>query len=398
MARDVYTSALRAGQESAQYASRVVVVDEDDVAILSSNPDDGVPVLAIESGSVTLDDTAAIKGTADVTISIDKEHEHLVPTGAGDVLSPISNVMVRIYVGALDPSTLEPKLAKIGKFEIVDVEIVEDGNGLTLKLSLEDNWKKLERARFYKARKIDKGTNYEDAIRFLMVSVLPNQTIYMTPTVHTTPLLTWDIENERVPAIQSMLESIGYMMRMDGDGDPQGHPDTDPTDDPVWSFAEGEGTRIATVGGFAKVTKTTRRLSDEKTYNGVVVRGEATGDNKPPVSAEAWDTNPNSLTYYDPTKPEESSYGPVPFFYTSPLITTAAQAASAARSRLPKVLGVVERLEVVTLPNAGVEPGDPVQVDRPRIGASGTFIVESVVLPLKAGEMQVGLRERRIFA
>lgn len=392
--------AALAGQESAQIISRVRVIDFDGVVVLSTDPTDDVPMLHVVGGRVLHDDTATIKTTCNVTLSVDAEHEFLVPTGAGDALSPISEVMVEIYVGVLDPETGEPQLEKQATLEIVDTDITEDGDGLKIDLDLQDKHKKIERARFFVVRKIGKSTNYADAFVNILQNVIPESQINITPTTHTTPLLSWDIEDDRLVAFSEMQTSIGYVNRFDGDGNAQIHPDTDSSDDPLWSFAEGLGTEIETISGLAKALKTKRKLSDSKTYNGVIALGEPTGDDKPRIRAEAWDTNPNSLTYFDPAKPQESRYGPVPFFYSSPFITTQAQALSAAKSRLPKVAGVVERVEVTTLPNPRVRCGHVAQIERPRIGAQGKYIVESVDLPLHAsdGPMVVTLRERRLFA
>jgi hypothetical protein len=228
--------------------------------------------------------------------------------------------------------------------------------------------------------------------------VIPESQIEITPTTHTTPLLSWDIEDDRLSGLREMQTSNGYIMRFDGPGNAQIHPDTDPTDDPIWSFSQGAETVIETISGMARALKTSRKLSDRETYNGVIALGEPTGDTKPRIRAEAWDTNPDSLTYFDPTKPDESKYGPVPFFYSSTFITTSAQGLSAAKAMLPKKAGVVERIEVTTLLNARVRCGDGALINRERIGASGSFVVEAVTKPIMAGSMVMRMRERRLFA
>lgn len=391
-------AAALAGQESAEILSRVRVIDFDGVTILSSDEADNVPVLAVVDGQVSHDDTADIKGTANLTISIDSEHESLVPMGPGDPLSPIAEVLVQIEIGARDPATGLPDLDLQGTYEIIDTDIEEDQGPLTITLELEDKHKKIQRARFFRPRTIAKGTAFEDAQLDLLVSVIPESEINITPTTHTTPLLSWDIEDDRLAGLREMQVANGYIMRFDGPGNAQIHPDTDPTDDPIWSFSQGPETVIETVSGMARALKTSRRLSDRETYNGVIALGEPTGDTKPRIRAEAWDTNPDSLTYFDPTKPDESRYGPVPFFYSSTFITTPAQGLSAARAMLPKKAGVVERIEVTTLLNARVRCGDVALINRPRIGASGSFVVEAVTKPIKAGSMSMRMRERRLFA
>lgn len=393
-------AAALSGSESAQIVSRVRVIDFDRVVILSTDPTDEVPLLAVISGSVTEDDTAEIKGSALIVLSLDKEHENLVPVGPGDPLSPISEVMVEIWLGARNPITGDNDLELQGTYEITETSIVEDGDGLRVTMDLEDKHRKIQRAKFYTPKVLSSRTTFSTAFTTLLESVIPESQLFITPTPddHLTPqFVSFDIEDDRLSALIEMQVAIGYMMRFDGLGNVQIHPDTDPEDDPIWSFAQGTLTQIETISGFAKVVRTSRTLSDKETYNGVIVRGEPTGDNKPPVKASAWDKNPNSLTYFDPAKPDESRYGPVPFFHTSQFITTSKQANTAAVAMLPKKAGVVERVEVTTLLNARVRCGHVVQIERQRIGASGSFIVEAVTKPVKAGTMVVRLRERRLF-
>lgn len=394
-------AATLAGGESAQIVSRVRVIDFDRVAILSTDPADNVPLLSVVDGSVNEDDTSEIKGSAIVVLSLDKDHESLVPVGPGDPLSPISEVMVEVWIGARDLSTGLNDLELQGTYEIVEVEIVEEGDGLRITMDLEDKHRKIQRAKFFTPRYMSERQTFDAAFRDLLKTVIPESDLFITPTPtdHLTPqYLTFDVEDDRLSALVEMQVSVGYVMRFDGPGNAQIHPDTDPEDDPIWSFAQGELTQIETISGYAKVTKTKRTVSDKETYNGVIVRGEATGDNKPPIRATAWDKNPNSLTYFDPAKPEESRYGPVPFFHTSQYIFNQKQAAVTATSMLPKKAGVVERVEVTTLLNPRVRCGDVAQIERPRIGSSGAFIVEAVSKPLTAGTMTVRLRERRLFS
>jgi hypothetical protein len=134
----VADAAALAGQESAEIVSRVRVVDFDGVVILSTDQADNVPLLAVVGGQVVHDDTAEIKGTANLTLSIDNAHEHLVPVGPGDPLSPIAEVMVQIWIGAKDPTTGLDDLELQGTFEIIDTEIDEDEGPLTVTLELEE--------------------------------------------------------------------------------------------------------------------------------------------------------------------------------------------------------------------------------------------------------------------
>jgi hypothetical protein len=393
----VVDAIVLAGEESAEIVCRVRVVDFDGVAILSSDPADDVPLLRVTDAKTNNDDTADIKGTSDVSMVLDAAYESLVPLGAGSPLSPISEVEVEVWLGALNPETGEPDLDLQGTYEITETDISEDSGSLTVSMNLEDKHRKIQRARFFRPRQFPQKMSIDLVIKDLLISIIPESKINITPTLHITPTLSWDVQDDRLEAVNGQVTSIGYIMRFDGPGDAQIHPDTDPGDDPIWSFVQGPETDIETIVGRALATQVKRTLSDRETYNGVIALGEPTGSNTRPVRAEAWDTNPASLTYFDPTKPDESRYGPVPFFYSSPYITTQNQALSAAKAMLPKKAGIVERVQVTTLLNARVKCGDVALVERPRIGAQGTFIVESVEKNA-SGTMTVVLRERRLFS
>jgi hypothetical protein len=60
-------------------------------------------------------------------------------------------------------------------------------------------------------------------------------------------------------------------------------------------------------------------------------------------------------------------------------------------------MGVVERLQIDCVMNPGVQVADPIRVERPTIGVSGTYIVESTSIPLTAGPMTIVCRERRLI-
>lgn len=97
---------------------------------------------------------------------------------------------------------------------------------------------------------------------------------------------------------------------------------------------------------------------DTKPANVIVARGEDTGDT-PPVQATAMDTDPTSPTYAG-TGPGTSPYGRVTQFYSSPLITTVAQAQSAANTILARTVGA-GATHTVTLPyDPTISAGDVV--------------------------------------
>jgi|GEM_PF-1014735 len=343
--------------------------------------------VSIVDGSATFDETRSIRGTATVVLSLDATTAALVPTTPTSPFSPVAPTEVIPYVGFIDPATGAQLLTQLGVFEISDVDVVEDGGALTMTLTCADRTAKFDRARFINPYTVSSFSNFTDAITALVSAVDPNADLQVTPTTYATPLLTFDMESTYLDAIRQMCDAIGYVFRVDWQGRYVVVP-FDQTGDPVWTLTETSDTRM---------TQIKRNLSKSKVYNGVVVRGESAGTTSPPVEGQAWDTDPSSPTYYDPANPLASTYGPVPFFYTSQLITTQAQANDAAAARLPKVTGLVERLSATTRLNPAMEPGDLCSVTRARVGASGVYVLESVgPIGLRAGAMQITMRERRL--
>jgi hypothetical protein len=140
-----------------------------------------------------------------------------------------------------------------------------------------------------------------------------------------------------------------------------------------------------------------RAMNDENSYSGVVVTAEHP-DNPTPIRVEVWDTNPNSPTYYDPANPSASAFGPVPYGFASPIITTSAQATLAGQTILQRVSGLLETVKVDTIGHWGHDIGDVIAASDPDTRLSGTHIIEQVVQPVRRGPMQITMRARRVVA
>jgi hypothetical protein len=358
--------------------------------LLSSDPSNaGDARMKIVDGSVTTDTTRAVVGTADARIVVDEETAGaVVPLVQDAGLSPTAPARVHVKFKAPGSS----QHSDYGVYELDTLSIDETEAGILLNAEVSDNSRRVERARFFRPRTIANRTPYADAFLNLLESVLPESEITIAQTKAKTGVLSFDIQDDRLAAVNSMATAIGYRIdwNHEGRGNTDISPDTDSDSEPMWEFIDG---------GNARITAATRVLTDERSYNGVIAMGEAAGSDTPPVRAEWWDTNPESPTYFDPTQPQESTYGPVPFFYVSEFITTKTQALNAAKSRLPKVLGLVEELTIKAVRHPGIVPGDPIFVSRPSIGVNGIYIVQSVNLPLlgSGGRMTIVCRERRVF-
>jgi hypothetical protein len=139
---------------------------------------------------------------------------------------------------------------------------------------------------------------------------------------------------------------------------------------PVFTFA---------AGATAIMTSQAKVVAADQTYNGVIVTGESSANDTPP-RGEAWDLNPASPTYlYGP-------FGAVPMFYSSPMITTQAQAETVAAAMLAGALGKTEQLSWEQVVHPGLAPLDVVAVQFPD-GSSSSYVIDSLTVPLTVADI-----------
>jgi hypothetical protein len=378
--------------ESGQLESVIEVLDVKNGELLlttdPANPD--TARMKVVGGSITTDEMRSVVGTGTAELLMDEETaEAVLPLVQGAGLSPTAPAQVHVMYRVKG----EEAVCRYGVYEVERVVPTESSDGITMTAEVSDNSRRVQRARFHRPTVVAQvGTPYATAFHTLLDKVLPQATIDVAPTTAKTGHLGFHSQEDRLEAVNKLATAVGFRIdwNANGRGDVDIVPDAD-LDQPVtWSFEVPET---------ARVVSSTRELTDERSYNGVIVFGENPNSGKPTVRGEVWDLDPSSPTYFDPADPEASAYGPVPFFFVSEFITTAKQALEAARARLPKVIGLVEILTLSALPHPGIVPGDLILVNRPRIGVSGVFVVESVVMPLlgSGGRMTVKCRERRVF-
>jgi hypothetical protein len=136
---------------------------------------------------------------------------------------------------------------------------------------------------------------------------------------------------------------------------------------PVWVIDSGPG------GVLVKVAENITRRG---VYNAIVASGESVGGYAP-ARAVAYDSDPSSPTYWG------GRFGPVPGYLTSGTIQTRAQAIAAAKAELRRRIGLPHTIDLSTVPNAAVEPYDPVGVRIPGEGMQ-THVLERIGIPLDA--------------
>lgn len=155
-------------------------------------------------------------------------------------------------------------------------------------------------------------------------------------------------EESRVDAVQQLAALIGGAAFMEWDGTLSVRPST--PGPPVTELVLGESGTIVQLGS---------SLSADGVYNGVVIRGE--DDAQEQILAEVWRASgPLRAT---PAGGERTPFHRVPYFYSSPFITTSAQAAAYAPTLLERVSSPrAATLQVTCVMNPLLQVGDVVTV------------------------------------
>lgn len=301
---------------------------------------------------------------------------------ADDPLTPYGNELrvyrgVRHYGGGLD-------LVPLGVFGITDPHISDLDGDLRLTVQGYDRGKKVARARLRNTYRIPSGTNVGTAIRTLIQDGVPaftNAFFNFTPTTRTTPLLVYEAGTDRWQIAQDLAAAIGMRLYFDAEGICVMKPIPVLSERAkVWDFLEGEA-----------LMKASKVLSGETTYNHVVVSGESLDPDTPPVRGEAFDNDKRSPTWIG------GSFGDVVYFFSSPSITSTAQATETAEALLRNTRGLTEQVDIEALVNPALEVGDVVRVHATRLKVGGLYIVDSFKVPMEPeGKMQVTMRRQSL--
>lgn len=211
-------------------------------------------------------------------------------------------------------------------------------------------------ARFIRPRTPSYGASTVGEIRNLIREVLPSARIRLQNTSDRLVTATAPWAQERWDGVDALSTSIHAETFCDYTGDFVIADTPDLSNGvPVYSVNEGDGGVLVT-----REEKGTR----DQVYNAVSASGSSSDPNVPPVWGWAYDSDPNSETYYfaDPDGPG-GGFGPVPRFYTSQFLTTDQQCADTAQSLLAQSLAANNTLTFSTLPLEFLEVGDFVQVN-----------------------------------
>lgn len=322
--------------------------------------------LGATDGSVTIDRTAAQRGRCDITFA----EPLLMPTTTGGALTPYGyELFVRRGVRYSDGST---ELLPLGVFAIQRAQI--DGVSLTTAVSGVDRSEVVADARFEDDYVIAAGVAYGAAIQAMIADGVPGLSYTFATTAYVTPALTFAAQADRWAAAQGMAKAIGCELFFDGIGTCVMRAEPTFSAVPVWSLVEGaQGLLIS-----AELS-----LDRADSYNRVVATGENTSQTTIPRGV--WtDTDAASPTVYT------GGFGHKPQFYSSPYITTDAQALAAATAIGQAQKGIARSLTFSAVPHPGLEPGDVVTVTRTALGLNELHLIDSLTFALDASGAMSG--------
>lgn len=331
--------------------------------------------LGVENGSVTMDSRRAVARSADLT---------LTPTSdmsAAEVYALVMTPSIELFIerGLLVDG--EAEYVPLGVFSTDSAKRSLDTSG-TVSWTGSDRSKKIRRARFIDPYSIASGTSLATAGQALLEdrwSQVECDFTNVNQTIGAAIAYEQGSDSDPWQSAQSLFLDHGYVLGFDGNGVARAVPVT-ATTGALFSFGSGETSLIPSAD---------LEGSLEDVYNGVVASGEGS-DVTTAVRDVVWDTDPLSPTYY------LGPYGKVPYFYSSPLLTTEAMCTSAATTMLEKIRGGSEALSWNAVVNPALEPLDCISAtleDTERL-----YVLDRLTVPLKASDsMPAAARETRIY-
>lgn len=367
---DAFKAAVRAG--GAIRATAAISVGG--VILAASHRPSQVPI-RISSGSVTVDGKADNRRRFDLTLEADPSDDSTVAAfdPESGVVSALLRPEVRLYRGMVY-GPVESELVPLGVFSLERVTI-SHGDGVTIQLAGRDRSARIADNPFTDPWTIPNGTNVATAIRQIVENrasgFLPQFAFEQTPRAVPADMTFASGEDPWATCLQ-LAQDAGLDVWFDAGGVCQLRRVADPArDGVVFSYGPGEG---------VVMRPTSKSYDSLKTYNGVVAEANAPWL-RFAIRGEAWDTNPESQTYY------LGPFGKRPMRIQSAAIGVQADADAAAAAEYLKIAGVEEALSFTFAVNPAHEASDVVEITEPALLLDrARFVLDGFTVPLRANE------------
>lgn len=316
-----------------------------------------IPIVA---GAVTLDGTADVRGTLDLTTDGTRRW----PARAADLLAPYGT---EIFVErGVQYSDALVEYVPLGYYRIDTIAQDDPADG-PIAITCQDRMAGLIDGRMVAPRQFTAGSTFGSIVDALVTEVYPDAVIAWDSGDSDVLARGVIVEEDRFRFLDEAIRSRGKIWYWAGDGTLTIVDVPDPGS-PVFDV---------TAGRDGVLVSSQRQLSRIGVYNAIVASGEGI-DTTSPARAVAYDANPLSPTYY------YGPFGPVPDYLSSPLIDTPAKAVAAASAQLRRQLGLPYVVSFASVPNPALEPYDPVRIRSRASEGIETHVLEQVTIPLVA--------------
>lgn len=315
--------------------------------------------LAFESGDVTVDGTpGGVRRTLNLTTVRDSN------SALWDLLAPIGTEIVPYRGVRFTDGTTE--YVPLGVFGI-DSQRMSYGVDGRIQLTAPDRWALVQRARFLSPTTTT-GSAISEAVRLTKLAV--NVASTNTAGTVSTPSQVWD--QDRAQAITELVKAAAAEEFFDVSGLIVTRPVPKLTNMPVWTVDAGVSGVLVTAD---------RERDRSRTFNIVVASYGGVDGSTPYTPQVASDTDPTSPTYVS------GPFGQVPYFYVSPLLTTAASALAAAKAILTRVTGLAAQVNLGAVTNPALDAGDVITVVLPDLTVE-RHLIDTVTIPLDVDSAQ----------
>ncbi|MEO3930921.1 DUF5047 domain-containing protein [Micromonosporaceae bacterium B7E4] len=322
-------------------------------------------VLTLLGGTVSQDATAVSRSRIVATV----DGTGMWPTRADDLLAPYGQELfarrgIRYGNGVTE-------WVSLGYFRIDSPEQDQPADG-PITISGRDRMSGIEDGKLTAPIQFPATATLGAVVDQLVTDVYPAAVIDWDDTTDTEQIgRTVIAEEDRYGFLDELIRAVGKTWYWDHRGHLVVRTPPDPTD-PVWTVDHGEGGVLVSLA---------RSLSREGVYNGIVAIGEG-ADTTVPARAVVVDNNPTSPTRWG------GPFGKVPRRFSSPFITSNAQASIAAAAELRRTLGLPYNVNFEAVPNPALEADDPIRVRYP--GRSEAHVLERLSIPLTAEDAMAG--------
>lgn len=330
------------------------------------NQDSKIADLDIDSGSVKVSVSSAVRRTCEVRLITDRTTANLVPDNGFDTLAPFGNEL-KLYRGVqfADGTT---EYVPLGVFVMTQVSIQDSNDGVSISINGEDRSIIISRNKWTEPYQMVQGTLEASLTALLQDRWADIQTSFPTTNVTVQQVIFGaDNNNDAWKDAVGLAELVGYDLFFDVDGvcTMKQFPSLD-SSVVVATYQEDENTII---------TSLDRSMSTKETYNGVIYTIEGSQVTTP-VRVEVWDEDTTSPTY------RYGVFGEAPTFITTGVLATEAEAIKAATALLNTYIGAQEEISWNSLVDPTLDVNDVVYIHTYGAKVDRLVIIDSLTIPL----------------